>query len=52
MTRLLIRLRTWLPRHRAHSRAYGPVTINPDVRETTHVYGPEYSRLDHMDGLK
>lgn len=53
MTRLLILVRTWLPRHRAHSRALGPVVINPDVRETTHVYGnPEYSRLDQMDGLR
>lgn len=39
MTRLLILVRTWLPRHRAHSRAQGPVIINPDVKETIHVWG-------------
>lgn len=53
MRRLLHAIRSFLPRHRAHSRAWGPVVINPDVKETIHVYGnPEYSRLDRLDGLK
>lgn len=39
MRRLLILVRAWLPRHRAHSRAQGPVTINPHTRETIHIYG-------------
>lgn len=39
MRRLLILIRAWLPRHRAHSRALGPVVIDPDVKETIHVYG-------------
>lgn len=53
MRRFLFLVRSFLPRQRAHSRALGPVVINPDVQETVHVYGnPEYSRLDRMDGLK
>jgi len=48
---------TWLRllfrRRRFHHRGNGPVVINPDTPEVIHVWGgPEYSWLDHMDGLK
>lgn len=47
---LLLAILRLLPRTRTHHRCNGPVTINPDTRETIHVYGTPHTSDAQPEG--
>lgn len=47
---LLLAILRLLPRTRTHHRCNGPVIIDPDTRETIHVYGTQHTSDAHSKG--